>query len=104
MLRLLIDKLCLTIASISAAKVWYILPRHRGTTGVATAFVAPHRYQVIAAVAGSPAQRAGIRIGDVLALDKALARIAERVVGDRYCLQAAALRRELDTLRLAAPV
>jgi len=29
----------------------------------------------------------------------ALARIAERVVGDRYYLQAEALRRELDTLR-----
>jgi hypothetical protein len=29
----------------------------------------------------------------------ALARIAERVVGDRYYLQAEALRRELDSIR-----
>jgi len=70
MWRVLIVTLCLTIASVSAVKVWYVLPRHTGTTGVSPVFVAPHRYRVLAAVPGSPAQRAGIRIGDVLALDK----------------------------------
>lgn len=71
MWRVLIVALCLTIASISAVKVWYVLPRHTGTIGVSTAFVAPHRYRVLAVVQGSPAQRVGIRAGDVLALDKA---------------------------------
>ena len=70
MWRVLIVTLCLTIATISAVKVWYVLPRHTGTIGVSTAFVAPHRYRVIGVAAGSPAQRAGIRVGDVFALDK----------------------------------